>query len=161
MNSWLGCVDGEYAIMHIYWCNATTVIHTYAKLVTWRGVGAMYVVSIWSILQWLLHFLAGTHLCRVISTCALQVKAVIACILWYCLLLHAASMVFNDNGRYYGDGTWVKTMYGAFSGPGWGHAWIKSKSFYLSKISLPPLITKQYLLLVLVGNTIYHLFTQG
>lgn len=55
----------------------------------------------------------GIHLSRVISACALQVKDINDC-----LLLYAGSMVFNDNGRYYEGGTWVKTMYGAFSGPG-------------------------------------------
>ena len=69
-------------------------------------------------------FSAGIRLSRVISACALQVKAIkdeellISYDIVHCLLLHAGSMVFNDNGRYYGDGTWVKTMYGAFSGPG-------------------------------------------
>ncbi len=27
------------------------------------------------------------------------------------------SMVFNEDGRYYENGEWVRMMYGAFSGP--------------------------------------------
>jgi len=36
---------------------------------------------------------------------------------WYIVAYSPGSMVFNENGRYHENGMWVKTMYGAFSGP--------------------------------------------
>ena len=33
------------------------------------------------------------------------------------VMFYIGSMVFNEDGRYYEGGDWVKMMYGSFTGP--------------------------------------------
>ena len=154
MNSWLWCADDEYVICY----NATTLVQNLHReewvLCMWWAFDSYFTIVV--VLS------TGIHLSRVISDCALQVKAIrdeelhISYDIVYCCMQVVWCSMIMDVTMKVGHG-WRPCME-LFQGQG-EETQIKSNllnTFYLCNTSSPPLIAKQHLLLILAENMIYH-----